>query len=230
MTPDLSRFDEFLGGVPSGNITQISGDEACGKTQLCHSLAVQAAIRSYHVMYIDTESTLSGERMVNMIKSAAPKVPIRELCDRIQVVKVFSVTQLFQVLHELQRSRSENRSKTAILIIDSMLGVLIPLVVQLDLMGEKQQQTMIIREFAKVLKSLVICNPDLAIVVTSGNLKWFTKPWNNVPNLKLHLSVESVTIEDKVVRKIEVQRSFKCDSSKCFNFTIENEGCKDYTK
>lgn len=168
--------------------------------------------------------------MVNMIKTAAPKVAIRELCDRIQVVKVFSVTQLFQILHRLQESKSENRSKTAILIIDSMLGVLIPLVVQLDLMGEKQQQTMVVREFAKVLKSLVINFPDLAIVVTTGNLKWFTKSWNNVPNLKLNLSLESVTIEEKLVRKIEVQRSFKCDSSKCFNFTIENGGCKDYTK
>lgn len=209
-------------------ITQISGDEASGKTQLCHSLAAQASIKKFYVSYVDTESTFSAERIVTMIKTLAPTASVKAVLHTIQVAKIFDVDSLFSFLNNFQVAETLPNS---ILIIDSMLGVLVPHVIQLGLIKERKnpgEQVEVVREFSKVLKGMVIRNPNLTIIVTIGNLNWFQySGWSNVPNLKLHLSAEPLNLDNVVPRKIEIRRSFKCDEPKFFNFRIQNSGIKD---
>lgn len=222
------RFDEVFGGIPSGIITQISGDEASGKTQLCHSLTVMAALKGRSVLYIDTESTFSAERVANIIKTLSPNSVFRPLLDKISVAQVFDVNNLFKVLHDPQKSMTQTGSKPSIVIIDSILGVLIPHAIELRESGEKEEQVRIIGDFIKVLKTMLINDPSLSIVTTIGNSNWFSRYWNNAPNFKLHLSV-GYQEANKMERKIEIQRSYviKKDMPKIFNFTIQNPGITD---
>ena len=66
----LSRdVRRFAGGVETGSITEIYGEYRCGKTQLCHTLAVTCQLPVEHgggegkAMYIDTEGTFRPERL-----------------------------------------------------------------------------------------------------------------------------------------------------------------------
>jgi RecA/RadA recombinase len=61
-------LDTLLGGgLESASITEVYGEYRCGKTQLCHTLAVtaQAADESHagRVVYIDTEGNFRPERI-----------------------------------------------------------------------------------------------------------------------------------------------------------------------
>ena len=49
------------GGFPKGRITEIYGNEACGKTSLCLHLIAQAQRRGMTVAYIDAENALDPE-------------------------------------------------------------------------------------------------------------------------------------------------------------------------
>jgi len=49
------------GGFPKGRITEIYGNEACGKTSLCLHLIAQAQKRGMTVAYIDAENALDPE-------------------------------------------------------------------------------------------------------------------------------------------------------------------------
>jgi DNA repair protein RAD51 len=60
------------GGIETGSITEIFGEFRCGKTQLCHTLAVtcQLAIDSggagAKVLYLDSEGTFRPERLAEI--------------------------------------------------------------------------------------------------------------------------------------------------------------------
>ncbi|XP_061756414.1 DNA repair protein RAD51 homolog 2 isoform X3 [Nerophis ophidion] len=66
----LPALDKVLrGGLPCGNITEVAGPSGCGKTQFCLMLSVLATLPKElggldrSVIYIDTESAFSAERL-----------------------------------------------------------------------------------------------------------------------------------------------------------------------
>ncbi|OWF38690.1 DNA repair protein RAD51-like 2 [Mizuhopecten yessoensis] len=71
--PDLDKV--LHGGIPMGTITEISGPAGCGKTQFCLMLSVQCTLPlelgglAGNVLYIDTESAFSAERLVEIAQA-----------------------------------------------------------------------------------------------------------------------------------------------------------------
>merc|ERR1719388_737713 len=70
LSTGCQKLDEVLGGgVESCSITEMFGEFRCGKTQVCHSLAVMAQLppnlggANGKVIYIDTEGTFRPERI-----------------------------------------------------------------------------------------------------------------------------------------------------------------------
>merc|ERR1740131_742312 len=70
LSTGASALDELLGGgVESCSITEFFGEFRCGKTQICHALAVMAQLppnmggANGKVVYIDTEGTFRPERL-----------------------------------------------------------------------------------------------------------------------------------------------------------------------
>merc|ERR1711977_158276 len=67
------QLDNILeGGVETGSITEIYGEYRCGKTQLCHTLAVTCQLPVVggggegKCLYIDTEGTFRPQRLVDI--------------------------------------------------------------------------------------------------------------------------------------------------------------------
>jgi recombination protein RecA len=61
----ISVIDEAIGvkGIPRGRITEVFGNEGCGKTSLCLHTIAQAQKMGLDAMIIDAEHALSTERM-----------------------------------------------------------------------------------------------------------------------------------------------------------------------
>ncbi|KAL5009265.1 hypothetical protein ScPMuIL_014846 [Solemya velum] len=76
----LLDLDEVLhGGLPMGTITEITGPSGCGKTQFCVMLSVLATLPTSMgglegaVIYLDTESAFSAERLVEVARTRFPQ-------------------------------------------------------------------------------------------------------------------------------------------------------------
>merc|ERR1711870_205282 len=73
ITTGSKKFDELLdGGIETGSITEIYGEYRCGKTQLCHTLAVTCQLPvekgggEGKCLFIDTEGTFRPQRLVDI--------------------------------------------------------------------------------------------------------------------------------------------------------------------
>ncbi|XP_074247662.1 DNA repair protein RAD51 homolog 2-like [Saimiri boliviensis] len=76
LSTTLSALDEALhGGGASGSLTEITGPPGCGKTQFCIMMSILATLSTNMeglkgaVVYIDTESAFSAERLVEIAES-----------------------------------------------------------------------------------------------------------------------------------------------------------------
>ena len=70
LTCGCKELDDILeGGMETGSITELYGENRSGKTQLCHTLAVTAQLPVSEgggegkVLYIDTEGTFRPNRI-----------------------------------------------------------------------------------------------------------------------------------------------------------------------
>ncbi|XP_071414254.1 DNA repair protein RAD51 homolog 2 isoform X4 [Pithys albifrons albifrons] len=75
----LHNLDRVLhGGVPCGSLTEITSPPGCGKTQFCIMLSVLATLPvsmgglDGSVIYIDTESAFSAERLIEIAGNKFP--------------------------------------------------------------------------------------------------------------------------------------------------------------
>ncbi|EDL02650.1 RAD51-like 1 (S. cerevisiae), isoform CRA_d, partial [Mus musculus] len=80
LSTTLCALDEALhGGVPCGSLTEITGPPGCGKTQFCIMMSVLATLPTSlgglegAVVYIDTESAFTAERLVEIAESRFPQ-------------------------------------------------------------------------------------------------------------------------------------------------------------
>jgi len=64
-------LDNILhGGLFSGNIYELCGPSACGKTQLCYSILLNLIITTKKdIVYIDTKNKFSVNRIKQMLKN-----------------------------------------------------------------------------------------------------------------------------------------------------------------
>jgi DNA repair protein RadB len=64
-----SCLDTLIGGFRGGSITQIFGESASGKTNICLKLAIRTAEKGQNVIYIDTENSFGYERAIQLVSS-----------------------------------------------------------------------------------------------------------------------------------------------------------------
>ncbi|NXQ34768.1 RA51B protein, partial [Alaudala cheleensis] len=79
LSTTLHSLDRVLhGGVPCGSLTEITSPPGCGKTQFCIMLSVLATLPvsmgglDGAVIYIDTESAFSAERLIEIAANRFP--------------------------------------------------------------------------------------------------------------------------------------------------------------
>ncbi|NXP22552.1 RA51B protein, partial [Scytalopus superciliaris] len=129
----LHSLDRVLhGGMPCGSLTEITSPPGCGKTQFCIMLSVLATLPismgglDGSVIYIDTESAFSAERLIEI---AGNKFPTYFDSDE----KLFCMTRNIHLYRELTCCSVLKRimaleeeiisKKVKLIIIDSVASV-----------------------------------------------------------------------------------------------------------
>ncbi|XP_071370947.1 DNA repair protein RAD51 homolog 2 isoform X3 [Centroberyx affinis] len=129
----LPALDKLLrGGLPCGTITEVTGPSGCGKTQMCLMLSVLATLpRSMggldsSVIYIDTESAFSAERLVEIAQSRFPeyfscKERVLQMAGRVHLFRELTCQD---VLHRLEKLEEDIISTEAgLVVLDSVASV-----------------------------------------------------------------------------------------------------------
>ncbi|XP_061038669.1 DNA repair protein RAD51 homolog 2 isoform X2 [Eubalaena glacialis] len=133
LSTTLSALDEALhGGVACGSLTEITGPPGCGKTQFCIMMSILATLPTNMgglegaVVYIDTESAFSAERLVEIAESRFPRYFNTEEKLLLTSSKVHLYRELScdEVLQRIESLEEEIISKgVKLVIIDSVASV-----------------------------------------------------------------------------------------------------------
>lgn len=133
LSTTLSALDAALhGGVACGSLTEITGPPGCGKTQFCIMMSILATLPTNMgglegaVVYIDTESAFSAERLVEIAESRFPRYFNNEEKLLLTSSKVHLYRELTcdEVLQRIQSLEEEIISKgVKLVIIDSVASV-----------------------------------------------------------------------------------------------------------
>ncbi|XP_030786861.1 DNA repair protein RAD51 homolog 2 isoform X1 [Rhinopithecus roxellana] len=133
LSTTLSALDEALhGGVACGSLTEVTGPPGCGKTQFCIMMSILATLPTNMgglegaVVYIDTESAFSAERLVEIAGSRFPRYFNTEEKLLLTSSKVHLYRELTcdEVLQRIESLEEEIISKgIKLVIIDSVASV-----------------------------------------------------------------------------------------------------------
>uniref|UniRef100_A0A1Q3F5I0 Putative dna repair protein rad51 log 4 n=1 Tax=Culex tarsalis TaxID=7177 RepID=A0A1Q3F5I0_CULTA len=121
----IRGLDALLdGGLLPGHVMEVFGEPACGKSQLCMTIAANAASRgNVDVFYVDTKCDFSATRVQSMLRAKkCSEVDASEAMQRIKVERIHSPEQLLGTLEELlaQIDRQERFRKFRVLLVDSL--------------------------------------------------------------------------------------------------------------
>jgi len=114
-------LDSLLsGGLEPRATTEIYGENGVGKSQFCHTMAVQAVRQTGgKVIWIDTEDTFRPERIENISYSLDLKPD--EILDSISVARVYNSSDQKQALESAEQVIESE--KIGLIIIDSATGL-----------------------------------------------------------------------------------------------------------
>ncbi len=167
-----NNLDELLGGgIYTGEITEISGEFATGKTQICFQLSVNVQLPAIQggldgsVYYIDTEGTFSSTR-VAQIASERGFEP-KKFLENIAVTRTYNSDHLMFLIKNVEKIIRQRNVK--LLIIDSIASHF-----RAEYIGDnklvKRQQ--VVMSLAETLKKL-LDKFEIAIVVTNQVIATF---------------------------------------------------------
>ena len=160
------NLDDLLGGgIYTGEITEISGEFATGKTQICFQLSVNVQLTAIQgglegsVYYIDTEGTFSSTRIAQIAEERGfdPK----KFLKNIAVTRSQNSDHLMFLIANAKKIIQERNVK--LLIIDSIASHFRAEYIGDDKLVNRQQ---VVMNLAETLKKL-LDQFELAIVVTN---------------------------------------------------------------
>ncbi|GAB1297571.1 DNA repair protein RAD51 homolog 2 [Apodemus speciosus] len=133
LSTTLCALDDALrGGVPCGSLTEITGPPGCGKTQFCIMMSVLATLPTSlgglegAVVFIDTESAFTAERLVEIAESRFPQYFNTEeklllTSSRVHLCQELTCEGLLQRLESLEEEIISKGVK--LVIVDSIASV-----------------------------------------------------------------------------------------------------------
>jgi len=166
ITTGSTELDKLLGGgIFTGEITEVSGEFASGKTQLCFQLCINVQLPPEQggleggVYYIDTEGTFSSTRIVQMAQSKG--LDPKKLLRNIAVTRTYNSDHLTFLIMNVEQIIKERNIK--LFIIDSIASHFRAEYIGDDRLASRQQAIM---RLAETMKQLIE-KYDIAIVVTN---------------------------------------------------------------
>ncbi|XP_078404574.1 DNA repair protein RAD51 homolog 4 isoform X1 [Cetorhinus maximus] len=190
------KLDSLLdSGLYTGELTEFVGAPGTGKTQVCLSLAVNISCGlKQKVLYIDSTGGLTASRLLHLIQNQVDGMEGQsEALQRIEVVRVFEVYRLLDVLQDLRmsftRQVSGARSSVKAVVIDSVSAVLSSILGghQLEGMSLMMQLARELKTMARELGVAVIVT-NCVVQDTGGGVKpALGRSWSYVPNIRILL-------------------------------------------
>ncbi|XP_067866281.1 DNA repair protein RAD51 homolog 4 isoform X2 [Heterodontus francisci] len=182
-------------GLYTGELTEFVGAPGSGKTQVCLSLTVNISCQlKQKVLYIDSTGGLTASRMLQLIQNEVDSLEGQsEALQRIEVVRVFEVYRLLDVLQDLRMSFTRQvmgaRSSVKAVVIDSAAAVLSSI-----LGGHHLEGISLMMQLARELKTMAR-ELGVAVIVTNcvvqdsgGGVKpALGRSWSYVPNIRVLL-------------------------------------------
>ncbi|GAB1609563.1 DNA repair protein RAD51 homolog 4-like [Argonauta hians] len=239
------RLDQLLdGGLYTGEMTELVGATAVGKTQMCLSVATSVAMETkQNVLYIDTLASFSADRISEIVAAttaAADNVGgdgnteenVEDILQHIHCAKVFNVFHLFEVLEavrqDLIKQNSSFFSGLRLIVCDSVSAILSPLVG-----GHQIQGYSLLVQVAQKLKILAT-EYSLAVLVTNNiigsepdrPIASLGRTWQSVPHNRLHLARKHPTQSkyDKLVGTVSILKSCRQPTGISTEFEISESG------
>ena len=130
----------LLGGLRSGEVTEVVGPSSSGKTQLCllaSTAAVASASLPLSVLYVDTSQSFSVERAAELHRSLALRtpegsiLPLLPSLERLRVERCHSLHSLLLLLDSLHSSLLSLSSPFSrsfrLLVVDSLASLIAPI-------------------------------------------------------------------------------------------------------
>ncbi|XP_005520422.1 PREDICTED: DNA repair protein RAD51 homolog 2 [Pseudopodoces humilis] len=163
LSTTLHSLDRILhGGVPCGSLTEITSPPGCGKTQFCIMLSVLATLPismgglDGAVIYIDTESAFSAERLIEM---AAKRFPAyfdsdEKLLCMTRSIHLYRELTCCSVLKRIMSLEEEIISKKVKLIIIDSVASVVRKEFDTKLQGNLAERSNFLTRGASVLKYL----------------------------------------------------------------------------
>ncbi|XP_074146562.1 DNA repair protein RAD51 homolog 2 [Sminthopsis crassicaudata] len=171
----LSSLDEALhGGVPCGSLTEVTGPSGCGKTQFCMMMSVLATLPTVmgglegSVIYIDTESAFSAERLIRIAEFRLPSFfnTDEKLLSMSSKIHLYQELTCNNVLKRIESLEEEIISKgVKLLIIDSVASV-VRKEFDTQLQGNMRERSNFLAREASLLKYLA---EEFSIIVILTN-------------------------------------------------------------
>lgn len=139
LTTGSPAIDKILGGgIETGTISEIVGDYASGKTNMCFTICV-CRLKDHpdeSILFIDTEGTFSPERITEIAINRGAEKP-EEILKRIVHVEVLNSDHYQWVIDHLDQQIKTRNIKA--IIIDSLLATLRAEYTGRELLSERQQ-------------------------------------------------------------------------------------------
>jgi len=116
------QLNQLLGGgIETGSITEIFGEFATGKTQICHTLCVTCQMPVIYgggegcALYIDTEGTFRPERIIQICERIG--LDTTDTLNNVSFARAYNSDHQMKLLSEAAQMMSESRY--ALIVIDS---------------------------------------------------------------------------------------------------------------
>ncbi|MFW9922333.1 MAG: DNA repair and recombination protein RadA [Candidatus Thorarchaeota archaeon] len=166
ITTSSTELDDLLGGgIFTGEITEISGEFAAGKTQLCFQLSINVQAPAEQgglggtVYYIDTEGTFSSTRIAQIAHERG--IDPKSILKNIAVTRTYNSDHLMFLIKNAQKIITDRNVK--LFIIDSIASHFRAEYIGDEKLVSRQQ---VVMSLAETLKKLLE-DYDIAIVVTN---------------------------------------------------------------
>jgi hypothetical protein len=212
--PELDRI--LCGGFPRNWISEIVGESATGKTQLCLSIAAQALMSSRKVFWIDTDGSFRPERLLDILDGRS------NLLENVCVSRCRSLSALVDCIVMLKESLDSRTVPSPVLIVDSVASA-----------ARAERSSLIdrnelLQRFARIIKSIpivaVVTNHVSANLNGSGVSPALGNTWSHTVTCRLFIHVR----DDSPKRRwLEV---LKCPTSQEKSpeilFLIDRKGVK----
>ncbi|XP_042298582.1 DNA repair protein RAD51 homolog 4 isoform X2 [Sceloporus undulatus] len=193
----IQSLDKLLdSGLYTGEITELVGAPASGKTQVCLRIAANTALSlKQEVLYIDAMGGFTASRLLQLLQCQTDDEEAQvEALQRVQVIRVFEAYKMLDVLQDFRSSLAQQAvsgsGMAKVLVVDSVSAVIYPL------LGSRQPDGMaLMMHLALELKTLAK-DFGMAVVLTnhvtkdpnSSHLKpALGRSWSFVPSTRILL-------------------------------------------